>query len=121
MIAPLHGVGSPSRERDRLRPAASDRDNSTAPRAFRNPAPCASGFARRSSAVYCRIAFTRFGVSAGFACTISAIVPVTTGDALLVPLIARYGSVAVRIVPQSRAVGLVRYNVLDGSVSDSMP
>jgi hypothetical protein len=35
--------------------------------------------------VYCRIAFTRFGVSDGFASSISATVPLTTGAAMLVP------------------------------------
>ena len=32
------------------------------------------------------MAFTRFGVSAGFACSISATVPLTTGAAMLVPV-----------------------------------
>ena len=42
------------------------------------------------------IALTRFGVSFGFACSISATVPATTGDAMLVPVRLRYGLVAVR-------------------------
>ena len=41
--------------------------------------------------MYCRIAFTRFGVSAGLACSISATVPLTTGAAMLVPDSVRYG------------------------------
>ena len=69
----------------------------------------------------CRIAFTRFGVSAGFACSISAIVPLTTGEAMLVPLSDRYGSFAVGTVPHSRISGLVLKSVLPASASDSMP
>jgi hypothetical protein len=37
------------------------------------------------------IAFTMFGVSDGFACSISATVPATTGEAMLVPVRLRYG------------------------------
>jgi hypothetical protein len=61
----------------------------------------------RRSAVNCSTAFTWFGVSAGFAWSMRAIVPVTTGDAMLVPLSERYGSVAVATVPQSRISGFV--------------
>jgi hypothetical protein len=39
--------------------------------------------------VYCRIAFTAFGVSLGLACSISATVPETTGAAMLVPVRVR--------------------------------
>ena len=42
-------------------------------------------------AVYCRIAFTAFGVRAGFAWSINAIVPLTTGADMLVPLRLMYG------------------------------
>ena len=38
------------------------------------------------SAVNCRIAFTAFGVSFGFASSINATVPATTGVAMIVPL-----------------------------------
>src|SRR5262245_27201830 len=68
-------------------PAAMSRARSTAPFAFRNPAPSVSGSWRGyTCAVNCRIAFTAVGVSDGFACSISATVPLTTGAAKLVPL-----------------------------------
>ena len=60
-------------------------------------------------------------MSAGLACSISAIVPLTTGEAMLVPLIERYGSVAVGTVPHNRMSGLVLKSVLPAAVSDSMP
>src|SRR5690349_7533059 len=47
-------------------------------------------------------------------------VPVTSGEAMLVPLSARYGSVAVAMLPHGRAPAFVRYSVVVGSVSDSM-
>ena len=50
-----------------------------------------AGRSRTSCAVYWMIAFTRFGVSFGFACSISATVPATTGAAMLVPVRLRYG------------------------------
>jgi hypothetical protein len=37
------------------------------------------------------MAFTRFGVSFGFACSISATLPLTTGADMLVPVRLRYG------------------------------
>jgi hypothetical protein len=40
---------------------------------------------------------------------------------MLVPLIERYGSVAVGTVPHSRISGLLLKSVLPASVSDSMP
>ena len=40
-------------------------------------------------AVYCRMALTAFGVSAGFACSINATVPLTAGAAMLVPVSVR--------------------------------
>ena len=49
--------------------------------------------------MYCRIAFTAFGVSDGFACSIKAIVPLTAGAAMLVPVRLRYGSDGVGTVP----------------------
>ena len=51
---------------------------------------------------YCRIAFTAFGVSDGFASSISATVRATTGAAMLVPLRLRYGLKGVCTVPSSR-------------------
>ena len=48
--------------------------------------------------MYCRIALIRFGVSFGFAWSISATVPLTTGAAMLVPLSTMYGLVR-RIAP----------------------
>ena len=41
--------------------------------------------------MYARIAFTAFGVSDGFACSIRATTPVTAGAAMLVPLSEMYG------------------------------
>jgi len=52
--------------------------------------------------VYCRIAFTAFGVSDGFAWSIRATVPVTTGDAMLVPERLKYGGYDVGTVPPRR-------------------
>ena len=72
--------------------AAKNLARRTAPFAFRKPAPWESTFsASCDSAVYCRIAFTAFGVSFGFASSINATVPATTGVAMLVPLRLRYG------------------------------
>ena len=69
-----------------------DAASRTAPLAFSSPAPCARGVSPASScAVYCRMALTAFGVSEGFAWSISATVPLTTGAAMLVPLMLRYG------------------------------
>ena len=45
------------------------------------------------------MALTRFGVSFGFACSINATEPATTGAAMLVPLSARYGFDPRRSVP----------------------
>jgi hypothetical protein len=52
--------------------------------------------------VYCRIAFTAFGVSNGFACIMSATAPATTGAAMLVPLKLKYGRYDVGTVPFNR-------------------
>ena len=46
-------------------------------------------------------------MSFGFACIMSATVPDTTGAAMLVPLSARYGIVAVLIEPLTRYCDLV--------------
>ena len=54
------------------------------------------------------MAFTRFGLSDGFAWSISATVPATTGDAMLVPLRLRYGRLGVSRLPLSRYAALVR-------------
>src|SRR5439155_14410182 len=63
---------------------AKKRASCTAPYASRKPAPSRSAlYPGRRSAVYWRIAFTRFGVRFGFACIISATVPLTTGAAML--------------------------------------
>src|SRR5579859_5728558 len=76
------------------------------------------------------IAFTRFGVSFGLACSISATVPATTGDAMLVPDRLRYGVVGgvppsklvnVLTTPPSRNWGFRLYSVLPGTESDAMP
>ena len=69
----------------------------------------------------CRIAFTSFGVRSGFACSINATVPATTGVAMLVPLRLKYGRYDVETVPGSRYGDMVAYIALDGLLSDSMP
>src|SRR5687767_10636943 len=51
----------------------------------------------------------------------SAMVPLTTGAAMLVPLSERYGSAGVGTVPQSRISGLVFHSVLPASAIDSIP
>src|SRR5688572_22745207 len=85
MIWRLQGVGSFAAVAKEF---ASDWASCTAPRAFRNPAPCVRWlYGLRPSAVYWRIALMRFGVSDGFAWSINAIVPLTTGDAMLDPVI----------------------------------
>src|SRR5204863_7416244 len=83
--------------------SARKRANSTAPFALRKPAPWLS--ASKPSwrvDVYSRIALTAFGMSAGFAWTINATVPLTTGAAALVPLMLKYGKYEVDTVPASR-------------------
>ena len=85
----LHGVTSPSFD-GLCSSSRSAEASSTAPRAFRKPAPCAARLTRaRYSDVYCRMPFTRFGVRSGLACSMRAIVPATTGAAMLVPVIDR--------------------------------
>ena len=59
----------------------------TAPSTFNKPAPCCSRFAPASGcAEYCSIALISGGVRPGFACSINATVPDTTGAAIDVPL-----------------------------------
>ena len=66
-----------------LKKLASDR----APRVSSWPVPCVSTSAAASGvAVYCRMAFTMFGVSPGFASSMSAMAPATAGAAMLVPV-----------------------------------
>ena len=48
-----------------------------------------------------------FGVSVGFACSISATVPATTGAAMLVPLRLRYGLYGVEMRPSRSEVAFV--------------
>src|ERR1051326_6305763 len=67
------------------------------------------------------IAFARFGVSFGFACIISATVPVTTGADMLVPLRLRYGFVVALRRPPRSDVALVVYRRLPGAESDATP
>ncbi len=91
MMCLLHSrlIGSVDARRARARRTARG-----APRRARSGSPRPAQRVRSpgyACAVYCRIAFTRFGVSVGFACSISATVPVTTGAAMLVPLRLRYG------------------------------
>ena len=68
-----------------------------------------------------RIALTAFGVSDGFACSISATVPLTTEAETLVPLRLRYGRGDVAVAPESRYAAAVEYSVLPGVERDSMP
>src|SRR4029453_8036695 len=83
--------------------AAKNLARRTAPRALRKPAPCASTLSlERDWAVYCRMAFTAFGVRLGLASSISATVPATTGVAMLVPLRLRYGLYPTESVPFRR-------------------
>src|SRR6187551_4062332 len=105
----FHGVGSlPLVRRAEFPFAANVFATCTAPRALRNPAPWVKSLYRvLCSAVYCRIAFTRLGVSDGFAWNISATVPATTGAAMLVPVRLKYGCAAVSTVPHKRAPGCV--------------
>src|SRR5450631_3241984 len=66
--------------------------SATALATFRKPAPCRSALTPGLAiAVNSRIALIRFGVSIGFACSISAIAPLTTGVAMLVPVKLSYG------------------------------
>ena len=77
------------------------------------------------------MALTRFGVSKGFACSISATVPLTTGAAMLVPDSVRYGLyvVADRPVEQSGRMGGVeeagriaqRHDAVPGATSPASP
>ncbi len=74
--------------------------------------------------MYWRIPFTMFGVSAGFACIISATVPATTGAAMLVPLSVRYGFVESsdeRPAQQRRPGSPMLTSVLPGAASDTVP
>src|SRR3954466_7680033 len=86
------------------------------------PAPCVRGPQPGTTCVvYCRIALTALRVSDGFACSINATVPLTTGVAMLVPLRLRYGRKDVETVPVRRNGASVEYITLAGSLSDSMP
>ena len=68
------------------------------------------------------MAFTAFGVSCGFAWSISATVPVTTGAATLVPLRLMYGLYqSDGLLPATWDVGLSCASVLNGSEVDSIP
>ena len=69
--------------------------------------------------MYCRIALTALGVSAGLACNIRATTPLTTGAAMLVPLSVRYGY-APPLVPATRSSGLRNASALPSSLSETM-
>jgi hypothetical protein len=69
--------------------------------------------------VYCRIAFTAFGVSAALACSMRATTPLTTGVAMLVPLSVMYGK-AERPAPPTRSSGLRAASRLPSSFSETM-
>src|SRR5215831_9655534 len=63
------------------------RANRTAPSIFTSPAPCSSMLKLASGwAVYIRMAFTMLGVRFGFAWSIKAAAPATTGVDIEVPL-----------------------------------
>ena len=106
MIWRLQRTGSPESSGTSVAPANA-RASSTAPRALRNPAPWVRWlYPARASAVYSRMALTAFGVRAALASSISAMAPVTTGAAMLVPVRLRYGSLPVCAEPQRREAGL---------------
>src|SRR5918994_5385445 len=67
------------------------------------------------------MAFTALGVNAGFAWSINATVPVTTGADMLVPLRLKYGRYGVSIVPLRSISDRLAYNVLSRTLSDSIP
>src|SRR3954465_6040390 len=70
----------------------------TACATFMKPAPWRSGLTPGFEiAVNSRIALIKFGVSFGFACSISAIAPLTTGVAMLVPDRLSYGRYGYRL------------------------
>src|SRR5437867_13253646 len=72
----------------------------TAPSALTSPAPCSKTEKfGRVWAVYIRIPLISEGVSAGFACSIRATMPVTTGAAIDVPFRYMY---ALLVEPSSR-------------------
>ena len=78
---------------------------------FRKPAPCRSALIPGLDvAVYSRMALMRFGVSAGFASSMSATVPLTNGAAMLVPVRLSYGGngVASGTVPGISHDGVAR-------------
>src|SRR4029450_3508899 len=67
------------------------------------------------------MALTMFGVRDGFACSINATVPATTGDAMLVPVRLRYGFSPHSSEPVRRYAAFVTYIVLNGSDSETTP
>ena len=69
------------------------------------------------------IALTMFGVSFGFAWSISATVPETIGEAMLVPVRLRYGFLpsSDHSDPLSRYCALVVKKRLPGADSETMP
>ncbi len=74
----------------------SDLARRTAPSRFTSPAPCCTRLWSDSGwAVYWRMALTSGGVRPGFACSMTAAAPATTGAAIDVPLrsmcVSRYG------------------------------
>ena len=67
------------------------------------------------------MALTAFGVSRGFACSINATIPATTGADWLVPLRLRYGTYPGSVEPAIRAFGRVRYRWLSGLLNETVP
>src|SRR5580704_17470096 len=67
------------------------------------------------------MALMRFGVRFGFAWSISATVPVTTGVAMLVPVRLRYGMKPSEGVSGKRNAASVLARVLPGAASDTVP
>src|SRR3954452_3461485 len=67
------------------------------------------------------MALIRLGVRLGLACSINAIVPLTTGAATLVPLIDKYGFAASGILPATSGAGFSTNSVLPGTASETVP
>src|SRR6516165_12549919 len=67
------------------------------------------------------MALMAFGVSVGFACSIAAMVPLTTGAAMLVPLRLRYGNAGAGTDPGRSAAARLSYRLLPGTASDTVP
>src|SRR6516165_3712180 len=90
--------------------------------ALRKPAPSVNeSYPGYDCAVYCRMALMAFGVRVGFACSIAAMVPLTTGAAMLVPLRLRYGNAGAATDPGRSAAARLSSRVLPGTANHTVP